>query len=91
MSRQYDKHLEEQARKQDQLLDLPDVLIDTVEYTHEKLEKLNKQLDKTLALSKGIDAEIKKSNALISKLKDYFIGGFVGAAIGVVLTLLIGG
>ncbi len=91
MSSQYDDYLEEQQRKEEQLLELPNMLLDTVEQTHEKLESLNEQLDKTLSLSKGIDSEIKNSNTLVAKFKDYSIGGLIGAIIGSVLTLIIGG
>ena len=91
MSAQYDAYMEELQRKKEELLELPEMLNDAIGGTHQRLEELNSQLESSLKLSKGIDTEIKKSNSLKEKIKDYTVGGLVGAIFGACITFLIGG
>jgi hypothetical protein len=91
MSRQYEHYMEERQKKQERLLDLPDHMYEALEDTNEKIIELNQQLEKTLSLSRNIDDTIRESNSLKEKAKNHFVGGLVGAILGAVLTVLIGG
>ena len=72
MSTQYDNYLEEQNRKREALLDLPDQF----EESQIKIEELQEKL--------------RKSSSWKSKLKDYIVGGIIGAILGFGLSKLLG-
>ena len=78
LSKDYLQQLEqERAAKQESLLDLPDEIGET----HLLVQELQDHIH-------DLQARIKHDNSWHSKLKDYLIGGFIGAIIGIAFTLL---
>ena len=72
------KQEEERAAKQEALLDLPD----EIEETNILVQELQEHI-------RDLKARIKHDNSWHSKLKDYLIGGFIGAIIGFAFSFLL--
>ncbi len=68
----------EKIAKQEALLDLPEGMASTIQL----IEEMRAHIE-------DLQARIQKGNSWRSKLKDYLIGGFIGALIGLVFSSLI--
>jgi gas vesicle protein len=68
---------EERAAKQEALLDLPEEMGET----HVLVQELQDHV-------RDLQARIQRDNSWQSKLKNYLIGGLIGAIIGFALSLL---
>jgi septal ring factor EnvC (AmiA/AmiB activator) len=86
MSRAYEAHMEEQQRKQDALLDIPDQIAET----NEAVETLALRLEQSAVIIAQLESQLSETGSLKGKLKDYFIGGVIGAILGVIVSKLFG-
>jgi len=69
---------QEKLRKQEVLLELPDLLEERSEQVEELKLKMNQ-----------LQSEIAKNNSWPEKYKNFIIGGIIGAVISVVFALII--
>lgn len=79
--------LEQKRRRQyEKLLDgVDDLLI-----AHERIGDLDAQLQSSTRKVEELSAELRSASSFHSKLKDYIVGGSIGALIGALLTALFG-
>ncbi|PZO12162.1 MAG: hypothetical protein DCE87_15105 [Betaproteobacteria bacterium] len=83
--RTLEKMWEEGERKRQELLDVPE----SIALSHELIGELKAQLKASDEQITSLKQQIKESNSLQSKLKDYILGGLIGAVLGGALTSLL--
>lgn len=83
--RTLEKMWEEGERQRQELLDVPG----SIAQSHELIGELKAQLKASDEQIISLKQQIKESNSLQSKLKDYILGGLIGAVLGAALTSLL--
>lgn len=85
MSRAYDDYMEQRRQKEESLLDVPERIAEA----HAAIDDLAVRLEE----SRGRIVELKKKlddvNSVKSKMKDYVIGGIIGAILGGIASALL--
>ena len=76
--------IKEEQRKQNAMEAMPERLDDAMI----QIDELRDELEKGNTTIVELKHELSVVNSFKSKIKDYFIGGFVGAAIGILLSAL---
>ncbi|MFA6051083.1 MAG: hypothetical protein WC762_00670 [Methylobacter sp.] len=75
----------EEEQKYQELLKIPIAIA----HSHELIEELKTQLKISEKTITNLKNQIEESNSIKMKLKDYVIGGLIGAILGAILTTLI--
>ena len=78
--------MEEQQRKHEALLDVPDQIAET----NEVVEALATRLEQSAVTISRLERQLAEAGSLKGKLKDYLIGGVIGAILGVIASNLFG-
>ena len=84
MGRVKNSMIEEQARKREEMEAMPHRLDDALD----RIDELRDELEQSNTTISELRHNLKEANSLKSKVKDYIVGGLVGAVIGLILSAL---
>lgn len=85
MSRLYDEHIAEIARKEEAVLEMPGRLEEALG----QLIDLGDRIEGANQAVEELQGNINAANSAISRLKGHVLGGFIGALIGIFLARLL--
>ncbi len=85
MSRAYDDYTQKQMQKAEDLLEVPAQL----SAAQDSVDALASRLEESAVKIADLQRQLVEANSIKSKMKDYFVGGVIGAILGAVASMFI--